>query len=132
MKIKNKDWLNNIELKLKKIPSSEIHILYENDVWDGPLEGICEWANKKYYFVCSDQLDETSEDDRRPRKYVLLELSPEQLEEEDKERQLFASLKERLKLEDFYERQKSFPEHRISLEQVIGWFDSEGLSENNI
>ena len=80
MKIKNKDLFKGIDSKynLARLPSEEIKLVYENNSWDGPLEGICEWKNEKYYFMCFDQLEDDGNDDRWPRKYALIKLTEEE------------------------------------------------------
>lgn len=125
MIIKNKNNFNNIDSKLglKEIPSEEIKNLYENNSWDGALAGVCIWNQKKYYFLCFDQLDETNED-RWPRKYILIRLTEEQEKEEEREHQLFVSSTTPEDLKMFFENQKEFPQYNIEVDQIVGWFQS--------
>ena len=129
MIIKNKNNFNNIDVRLglKEIPSKEIKFLYENNSWDGPLEGICTWVKEKYYFLCFDQLDKTGED-RIPRKYILIRLTEEQYKEEEKEYHFFISLVSKEGLDKFFEEQKKFPQYQIETNQIIGWFQSSNPS----
>lgn len=39
---------------VNEIDPSNLRILYANDLYDGPLEGVCEWKNKKLYFFLKD------------------------------------------------------------------------------
>lgn len=128
MIIKNKEEFNKIDIKLGliEIPSNEIKILYENDSWDGALEGICVWDKREYYFLCFDQLNEAGED-RWPRKYILLDLSEDQKAEEAKEHLQFASCEDK---STFFEAQKHFPQYEIEENQVVGWFQS--LNPNSL
>lgn len=79
MKIENeKDFINaDTTLNLEKVSGDEIEIEAIDEIWDGPLSGTCFWNNKEYFFFSFDQLSET--EGKWPRKYLLIELTPEQM-----------------------------------------------------
>lgn len=127
MKIKNAADFRKVDskLNLKKISSDEIRITEIDDIWDGPLSGDCEWRNKKYYFYCFDQLDDTGNDDRWPRKYLLIELTSQQLAQNQKLRDLFQNWRKNSASPMEYQKMlEASPSQTIDANQIIGWFDS--------
>jgi len=66
-----------------KVPEKDVKFLWENDRWDGPLNGMCLYKDKKMWFECA------GEDDDRYRRYILIELTPDELAKEEKWHNLF-------------------------------------------
>lgn len=120
MKILNKENLKESINELKEIPAGQIKIIYENDSLDGPIEGICEWKGKEYYFIWYGGMDE--EKDEMIRKFLLIKLTDDQMSEEKREHLRFVELSQSDKLNEFYKEKDSYPEFKISYEQLIGWF----------
>ena len=66
-----------------EVPEKDVKILWESNRWDGPLNGMCLYKDKKMWFECA------GEDDDRYRRYILIELTPDELAEEEKWHNLF-------------------------------------------
>lgn len=64
------------------VDSKEVVYLWHYGYYDGPLSGICEWKNNRYWFVCVDR-------DSEVRRFNLVELSDGEWEEVDKMHELF-------------------------------------------
>src|SRR3989338_10060019 len=77
-----KQWVEDLPL----IPQDNIKILYDNNYWDGPLEGVLRWNNKNYYFICYNDNDWTNVAHRI---FVIIEMTKEQEENENYFHQLF-------------------------------------------
>jgi hypothetical protein len=125
MKIKNrKDFEEaDINLGLKKFSEDEIIILDIDDVWDGPLSGLCECMNRGYYFYCFDRLE--GDDDRWPRKYILINLSKEQLSEYNRLHVEFIKWKNgQVSLEAYQKILDELPLQKVNKNQITGWFES--------
>ncbi len=126
MKIKNLSDLRNadIKFKLEKIPTNEIIIKSVDNFCDGPLSGECTWRNKEYYYQCFDQIDPHTDEDLRPRKYLLLHLTPQQFNENSLLEKLYAKSadSDSLRNEYLFEYEKSTPQI-IRREQIIAWFE---------
>lgn len=123
MKISNKKELQNLfdQLQLSQISRDEISIVHENDHWNGPTEGVCKWKDKEYYFIWCGDMDK--EKDEIIRKFLLINLIDDQMVEEKKEHSKFLeSRNDGEKLQQFYKDQESFPEFKIDIDQLIGWF----------
>lgn len=120
MNILNKEKLKELINELKEIPGDQITIVYKNDECDGPLEGICKWKEKEYYFIWYGGMNE--EKDEIIRKFLLIELTDNQIKEEKRECSRFVELSQCGKLEEFYKEKESYPEVNIDRQQTIGWF----------
>ncbi len=112
MKILNQDDFKRFDTKgdLLKISANEIRIKEIDDIWDGPLSGLCEWNGGEYYFFAFDQLEDDGSGDRWPRKYVLIRLTEENVRAR-------SMLKEQTGMQEVGQH--------INKDQIIGWFDSE-------
>src|ERR1700722_11892810 len=87
MKIANNiEEIKNWAEKIQPVPYSNIKILYANDYWDGPLEGLLLWNKQEYYFICYNDPTHEHEVERR---YVIIEMTEEQASEEKYYHQLF-------------------------------------------
>ncbi len=132
MKIKNKEEFKEADsrLALKKISADEIVILDVDDIWDGPLSGFCMFNNKKYLFYCFDQLE--GDDDRWPRKYLLIELTQEQLAEHQKQDAVYHKWRSgSISQQEYQEIFETFQPQTIDKGQIIGWFDA-GVQGGNL
>lgn len=107
--------LKNLSGK-NKTPNSEINVLYFNDYLDGPLEGLCEWNNKKYYFLWTGEM---SKKDEIVRKFFILRLTEKQLMIEEERHSLFEEAKNRNELNKYYENTKT--EDDLNEMQIAGW-----------
>lgn len=71
------------------LPWIEVHteakILYYSDYYDGPMTGMLLWNGKKYWFEMYKHFDDWN----APRRYVVLEISEEDLQEEEARHQLW-------------------------------------------
>jgi len=119
MKISNKEELGKFITISKEIPHDQIKIIYENDYWDGPTEGVCLWNNEEYYFVWCGLMDEK---DEIVRKFLLIRFTDDQFNMEKNEHLRFTELSKSGNLDKFYEEKESYPENTIDYSQVMGWF----------
>lgn len=119
-----------------------VKILFYNDKWDGPLEGLCEYENKFYRYETLEMggysgEDEFGEDIWSPRIYNVIEIEPWQLTYELYWHSLFstniATYTEydkklvnpvfEIKSKDFYKKQKKeYKKIDYSNNTVIGIF----------
>lgn len=130
MEIANEaDFVNaKTKLGLQKISAGEIVVIDIDDIYDGPLSGSCSWRNREYYFFTFDRIDDTGED-RWPRKYLLITLTPQQLSEVEKLRNYFRKRKSGQMTREEYSRvYDDWPKQVIKKSQIIGWFDGGGRS----
>lgn len=132
MKINEKEFKNaDKTLGLRKISAKEIKLTTVEDFWDGPLSGLCTWEGDTYYYHCFDQIDETNDTDLWPRKYLLIKITEKQAERQKQEYDLFkkSNINESSK-QEYLELIKQSPIEEIKREQIVGWFDSEGLKHD--
>jgi hypothetical protein len=133
MKIKNQsDFIKADENhSLSRLSADEIVITYIDDIWDGPLSGSCDWNNKQYYFYSFDQLEDDGSGDRWPRKYLLIDIKPEQLKDTLQIRETYRKLKTgEMSKEEYAEFLKNIPAQVVEPQQVVGWFDSAPKEKN--
>lgn len=125
--------------EVSEIDVAGLSILYTNDWYDGPLEGICEWKGEKYYFLLRDY---------EPRTYYLIKLLPLQLQNDEKLHLDYLRLIESYpyitegaishrkdaKWDIFHEECEKYDDQTIQQEQVLGWFhfNSDMLKNSNI
>lgn len=131
MKIKNEEEFEGADMRLAldKIFSEEVMILDIDNIWDGSLSGFCIFNNKTYYFHCFERLE--GGEDRWPRKYLLVNLSQEQLAEYNRFDGEFKKWKEgSISLEEYQKILDVFPSQVINKNQIVGWFDS-GIQGGN-
>ena len=105
--------------RINEITFEEIKFTQINDYLDGPLEGLCFWKNKEYYFIWSGEMNEDT--DEIVRRFFLLTLDDSQIKAEKEEYANFIKAKENGKLDKFFEQQKK-ENLEIDIKQVIGWF----------
>ncbi len=116
----------------------KVKILFHSDVWDGPLEGLCEYESKIYRYETLEMGEWIEKDDEwSPRIYNMIEIEPWQLAYELYWHSLFctniASYTEydkmlinprfEIKNKDFYKKQKNeYKEIDYSKNTIIGIF----------
>ena len=120
MEITNKEEIIEFGKTQQEISGDEIHVLYEYDRYDRPLEGVCTWKDKEFYFIWTGEMDES--EDEIVRSYVLVKLTDQQLAADKKQYELFLEAKEKGELEEFYEQKKSSTSVTISPESIVGRF----------
>src|SRR6266704_872833 len=75
-------------LQLPRIDRSEITLLWASDWWDGPKSGLLRYEGTKYWFeLCSESDDPQFADYYR--RFLIIQLSDEQMEEEEYWHELF-------------------------------------------
>jgi hypothetical protein len=127
-------------LKSPHIANSEVRFLWHSGFWDFPRNGLLQFRGNKYWFeICEGQ----EEDDEYVR-YVILELTSEQLAEEEYWHELFrqkvgnhtdydekdnrpiGALKPRENWKAFYDEHKHRKPRDYSNNNVVGWFGDVG------
>lgn len=127
---------NDLDLsKLEIISKDNIDILYENDIWDGPLEGLCIWkkeGNKYYYHNISDLTDS-----KNPRTYILIKLTNEQLINEESLHAAYekyieshpyvehgnTSYRKDAEWDKYHEECLKYPDQVINEDQIVAQFE---------
>lgn len=116
-----------------EIPTTAVRILWVDDFWDGPLSGIATWEGHRLRFEMTDR---SALHQDGPRRYWLIVLSQEQLQEEERWQDLFcahvwtgydytgrpehrAPQSEHSK---FYEPYAARAAPNYSKNEVVGWF----------
>lgn len=121
--------------QIEKIDRNDVHLLWYADFWDGPINGLCLYHNKKYWFAMLADADEDMPDTSR-RKFLVLELSPQQLAEEERWHELFRQkvgthcdfeeahpkVKPKETQREFYEEYEKRSKPDYSNNSLIGWF----------
>jgi hypothetical protein len=126
------DYRSVLAAGIEKLSPDEVRISDIEDVWDGPLSGMCIWKEKEYYFACIDQLDEDGED-RWPRKYLLISLTDAQKEQHEREARLFIEMqKETITREEYLKLQAQFQPQLLKQEQIAGWLELAGDTESSL
>ena len=94
MKYKDVNGLKEIPKELPFFSREKWKFLWENDRWDGPLAGVCEVEEEKYYFLYQDdiihklteeEIRKMFDEDWEPpwwRRFYLVSLSDEEWKEE--------------------------------------------------
>jgi hypothetical protein len=73
-----------------EIPRAEVRVLWTDDFYDGPLSGIAEWKGRRYRFEMTDRSTLGGDEDTQ-RRYWVIALSSEQLQEEERWQDLFCA-----------------------------------------
>lgn len=119
---------------IREIPRAEVRILWVNDFYDVPLQGMADVYGARFLFDIIDR--ETLGTDEESHRYWLIALSPEQLREEEGWHDLFcrkvgthfdytgrsAPAKEDVCLDEFYEPYRLRAQPDYTSNEVIGWF----------
>lgn len=119
---------------VREVPRADMRILWVNDFYDGPLQGVAEVQGHRYLFDLIDRDALGAKDESRA--YWLIALSTEQWREEEGWHDLFcrkvgthmdytgrpAPLPEEVCLEEFYAPYQQRREPDYSGNEVVGWF----------
>ena len=114
---------------LPKLPKTFVRLLWHSDYWDGPLSGLLEYEGKKYWYA---KCDENDADESWYRRFLTIELSEEQIAEEEHWHKLFQQhvrpgphkLRPKEEWRLFYEPYKARTPRDLEGNQVIGWFET--------
>ena|ERR1051325_2045953 len=120
----------------RKISRNQVRLLWHCDFWDGPINGLCEFNSRKYWFTLLDD-GEPDALDALPRKFALVELSPEQLADEERWHKLFREkvgthcdleephpeVKPKESHREFYEAHEKRAKPDYSSNAIVGWFE---------
>ena len=126
---------------LPKLDRSRLEFLWYSDFWDSPKNGLLVFDGCKYWF---QMFEESADPDFRDfyRRFLVLELTPSQLEEEERWHALFqekvgchtdyrynqreelAKLKPRNVQEEFYNQYKARVRLDVNANPAIGWFET--------
>jgi hypothetical protein len=60
----------------------DVKLIYHSGFWDGPLSGVCEYQDKRYWFKCVHDYQDHSEKILDMRIYGVYELTPKEWENE--------------------------------------------------
>jgi|SRR5579859_979807 len=71
--------------ELPKVETKEVRLLWHSSYWDGPVDGLLIYKGRKYWFEMLDD-GEVPGDVRR---FLIIELSPAELDEEERWHELF-------------------------------------------
>jgi hypothetical protein len=124
--------INEMVNKNQKIPEEEILILYSNEIYDGPIEGLCEYNKNKYYFLT---IEGNSLNKKRP--FLLIQLSKEQLDNEELLHSKYleyienheyttessVSYRKGAEWDKYHKTCDKFSDQIIKKDQIIGWFE---------
>jgi hypothetical protein len=116
------------------VPRHDVQLLWSDDWYDGPLSGMAEPRGERYRFELIDRGVLGAEEEHR--EYWLIQLSVDQLDEEEQWRELFCRNvgthfdftgrpplpKEKVNMNAFYERyqRRTPPDYHDNL--VVEWF----------
>ena len=121
-------------LSLPRLQQTELKLLWHAGYWDGPIDGMVSYNGSKYWFQMCD-------DEEYYRRFLLVMLSQEQLEEEKYWHELFrrkvgrhtdyddqgkrptGAIKPKELAKEFYEAYKTRRPRDLSNNEVIGWFE---------
>jgi len=124
--------------KLTKVKRIDLKLLWQSEYWDGPLNGLLSYEGLKYWFQVFDEPNDYSPD---VRKFLINELSSEQLREEEQWHELFrqkvgthteydedgkgqiGELRPEEEWHEFYDAYKNRLVRDFSNNQVISWFE---------
>ena len=122
---------------------SGMKLCWHNNYWDGPISGILEYNGGRYYFDQCDEWDGVDQSgDAWYRRFLLYELTKEQMDEElyfhdlfqkyvgthtdynnDGKRQIGAT-KPRELWDNYYNEEKNRKKLDVKDNKIIGWFGS--------
>lgn len=131
--IKLEEKLTDFLKNLPKVPADEVDILYETDIYDGPLEGLCIWNRNKYYFSVIEELRL----EKKTRAYFLIKLTDEQLSNEESLHNFFVkyvesypyvrhgitSYRKDADWNKYQEICETYPDQTITKNQIVAWFE---------
>ena len=80
---------DNAYLYLPQIARKQIRLCWHDDYYHGPITGLLEYHGEKYWFHMCDENLQHANDPSWHRRYLVIELSPAQLQEEEEWHNLF-------------------------------------------
>jgi hypothetical protein len=119
---------------LPRIDRSEVRLLWHSGYWDGPTSGLCLYRGRRCWFeMCA----EGDEGDDFYRRFLLLELTKEQLDEEEHWHELFCrkvgthcdhddargEVLPRESWHEFYDEHRKRGKVDYSGNPALGWFE---------
>lgn len=137
MGLKFKDFSTEALANIPKAQPDDLHMLWHSDYWDGPRSGLLLYRGQKLWFEVFDELD------GGPiyRRFLIVELSPEQLREEENWHELFrqkvgthtdydatqnrqlGALRPREMWHEFYDAYHKRTPLDLSNDLVVAWFE---------
>ena len=126
---------------LPKLGKGDVTFLWYSDFWDGPKSGMALYQGRKYWFQLFQESQHPDLSDFY-RRFLLIDLSDEQLSEEERWHALFQEkvgrhmdfgtnqrdeinrLKPPTVQEEFYSRYKQRKPMQIDDNTVVAWFES--------
>jgi hypothetical protein len=119
--------------QLKKIDGQEVEIIYETEIYDGPLEGVCVWKSKNYYF-CNNEEIQTND---QTRAYLLVNLTESQwinelavqnaykkyIESYPYVTEGITSYRKGAEWDKYFDVCEKYSDEIIDKSQVAGWFE---------
>ena len=127
MIIENYSDFDEIKIKKKyiKTSSENVLIIEVNDIHDGPLSGICEYAGGVYYYCCITEFEHLTEKQRYPRKYILIKFN-EDLINRQKQIEKLKSENETLKIKSLLEKP-----YFVLPSDVVAWYEVDENKNND-
>lgn len=136
-------------LRLPRLDRSQVSLLWFAEYYDGPMSGLLETGGRKYWFQApKDYLGRYDEIGDEVRHYLVIELSPEQLAEEEEWHDLFREkvgtqydpyenvhppveryLRPQEMHAEYFDAAESRTPLDLSQNRVIGWFAGDGVRE---
>jgi hypothetical protein len=124
-------------LKTQKLNLNTTDILYENEIWDGPLTGVCLWNARKYYYYAVEMHSIEYKREKGLRRYFLIRLTEEQLRNEENLHKEFikyvesyprvlegiSSTHKGAEWDKYLEACNKYPDQIIFDDQIVGWFE---------
>ncbi len=121
---------------LPKVERSEVQLLWHSSFWDSPKSGLCLYQGRKVWFEMGAEADEDGTDGYY-RRFLLLELSSEQLADEEYWHELFRQkvgtncdhgepapgLRPREMWREFYEPYQKRERTDYTRNRALGWFE---------
>ena len=121
---------------IQKLGQDEVRLLWHADFWDGPINGLCQCGNSKYWFELLTDVDGGNLDSPQ-RRFLVLELTPAELAEEERWHELFRqkvgthcdydephpAVKPAETHREFYEAYQKRPKPDYSHNPVVAWFE---------
>jgi hypothetical protein len=128
-------------LYLNKIARREIKLCWHDDYLHGPITGMLKYQNRKYWFHMCDENTQTIGELLWHRRYLIIELTNEQIEEEEYWHKLFrekvgthtdydeqgymnkGEIFSQESQAEFYQAYQQRVEPDFSTNILIGWFE---------
>lgn len=128
---------------IERLASEQVRVLWHADFWDGPINGLCQVDGTKCWFeLWAD--DEGDFPEPAERRFLVLQLTPQQLAEEERWHDLFRQkvgthcdyndphpeVKPQDHHREFYEAYEKRAKPDYSNNPIIGWCHQDDLLED--